>query len=226
MIAKPKPTFCYHGEEEIRQSGLLSPERMAEVSTTIDARIEPCFDAKGVKIANAFIAECPEGRMLFARADDDSSRAYLRRSVLAGVLTEAELELVNKRASGARASVQDAERFAKAKKVEAWDGGAWLGDRYFSSMDELCDHLESDGEEWPVYVWAAEGQVVIPGLGVDDVVEHYVCDRGWEDMSIDDLHGVAELQAALDKFVEVNKGVESFNPDYSTAILLAPWKAA
>ncbi len=87
-------------------------------------------------------------------------------------------------------------------------------------------NLESEGEEWPKCVWAAQGQVVIPALEVGDVVEHYVCDRGWEDMNTDDLHGVTELQAALDQFVEANKGVLSYNPDYSTTILLAAWKEA
>ncbi len=93
-------------------------------------------------------------------------------------------------------------------------------------MDDLCDHLESAGEEWPEYVWAAKPTTVIQGLDVASVVEHRIEAHGWEDMDDNDLNGVAELQAALDKFEEANATVKSYWPDYTTAILLAPWKQA
>lgn len=226
MQSQTNRKFCYSSEEQVRESGLLTPERMAEVTAQIDARIEPCFDRAGNQLKEAFIAECPEGRMLFARVDSDGQREYLRRSVMAGVLTDAELELIDKHGSAARSQRKSEDAFAKAKKVEAWDGGAFLGDDYFASMDELCDRLASDGGDWPQYVWAAKPQTVIGQLDVSDVVESQICDRGWEDMDTNDLRGVAELQAALDKFREANASVQSYWPDYSTAILLAPWKEA
>lgn len=226
MNTKTEKPFCYYNEEQVRESRLLSPERMAEVTAQIDARIEPCFDGAGNKLKEAFIAQCPEGRMLFARVDSDGQREYLRRSVLAGVLTEAELKLVNDRCSSERSAAKDAEAFAKAKKVEAWDDGAFLGDRYFGSMEELCDHLECKGGEWPEYVWAAKSQTVIGGLDVARVVESDLTDRGWEGMDTNDLKGTVELQVALDKFTEANAGVKSYWPDQSIAILLAPWKQA
>ncbi len=221
-----KKKFCQVTEQYVRESGLLTPERLAEVTAEIDRRIEPCFDRQGRELKEAFIAECPEGRMLFARVDSDGQREYLRRSVLSGVLTDAELDMVNNRCIDAREVKRSAEFFTKAKKVEAWTDGAFLGDRYFSSMDELCDHLESEGEEWPQYVWAAQSKTVIGKLDVADVVENQISDSGWEDMDTNDLNGVPELQAALDKFAEANATVKSYWPDHSTAILLAAWKAA
>ncbi len=226
MSTQTKSKFCYYSEEQVRESGLLSPERMVEVSAQIDARIEPCFDRAGNKLAEAFIAECPDGRMLFARVDSDGQREYLRRSVLAGVLTDSELEMINARCSAQSSARENAEHFAKAKKVEAWDGGAFLGDDYFSSMDELCDCIESDGSEWPEYVWAARPQLVLRDLDAADLLQSEIENRGWEDMDIHDFHGVADLQAALDKFKEANASVKSYWPDHSTAILLAAWKAA
>jgi hypothetical protein len=148
----------------------------------------------------------------------------MRRGCLPAVLTAAELELINRTCLDARSSEQEKAHFAKAAKVESWDGGAWLGDRYFSSMDELCDHIESHGEKWPEYVWAARPQTVIGSLDVAGVVENQITDRGWEDMETSDLNGVAELQAALDRFVEANAAVHSYVTDYSTAILLGAWK--
>ncbi len=226
MPTATKPRYCYHNEDQLRESGLLSPARMAEVTAQIEARIEPCFDRAGLELKHAFIAECPEGRMLFARVDSDGQREYLRRSVLAGVLTDSELEIVNRDCSSAQEASKSARDFEKAKKVEAWDGGAWLGDRYFPSMDELCDHLESEGDEWPEYVWAAAPMTVIYARDVADVYESQICDRGWEDMEASDLNGVAELQAALDAFTKANETVKSYLPDYKIAVLLAAWKAA
>jgi len=219
--------YCQFCEDQIKESGLLSPERVAEVSAALDARIVPCCLPDGTPLKNAFVADHgEEGRFVYARCDSANTVEYMRRSCLPAVLTPAELELINETCLDAREVTQNKERFAKAKKVEAWDGGAWLGDRYFSTMDELCDHLESEGEEWPEYVWAACPTTVISTLDVADVVENHISDRGWEDMETSDLNGVAELQAALDAFIKANEGVVSYLPDFKTAILLAPWKQA
>ena len=224
---KAKLTYCQFCEEQIKESGLLSPERVAAVSAAIDSRIVPCCLPDGTPIKNAFVADHgSEGRFVYARCDSPSMVESMRRSCLPAVLTTEEMKLINETCLDARSAELDKERFAKAQKIEAWDGGAWLDDRYFSSMEDLCDHLECEGHEWPQYVWAAKPQTVIDGLDVSDVVEHQICDRGWEDMDTGDLNGVSELQAALDRFVEANASVKSYEPDYRTAILLAPWKQA
>lgn len=224
---KTKLTHCQFSEDQIRESGLLSPERMAAVSAAIDARIVPCCLPDGTPVKNAFVADHgPEGKFVYARCDSDSTVEYMRRGCLPGVLTPEELDLINETCLSARSSMLDKERFDKAQKVESWDGGAWLGDRYFATMEELCDHLANEESEWPEYVWAAKPQTVIGSLAVADVVENQISDRGWEDMDTSDLNGVAELQTALDQFVEANASVQSYEPDYRTAVLLAAWKNA
>lgn len=219
--------YCHYTEAQVRDSGLLSPERMAEVSAEISARIEPCFDKQGREIEKAFIVNLGTGeRMLHPRVDCEHTREYMRRSVMERVLTEAELTVINARCLEAGQTAKDAERFAKAKKVDSWDGGVFYGDEYFASMDDVIDHLASNGDEWPEFVWAAAPKRVITDLRVSEVVEGDISDRGWEDMDTSDLDGVDELQAALDKFVEANKDVVSYELDYSTAILMAAWKDA
>jgi len=228
MSTKTKVDYCHYNETQVRESGLLSPERMTEVTAAIDARISPCFDAHGVEIPKAKLADCgpAKGRMLFMRFDHDRDMEYMRRDIMAGVLTDAELELINDACLSAQSAAKDAERFAKAEKVEAWDGGAFWGDEYFADMEELCDRIVSDGGEWPEYVWAAEPETVFTGLDVADVVEDAISNHGWEDMDVNDFNGVAELQAALDKFTEANAAVHSYQPNYKKAVLLAAWKAA
>ncbi len=222
-----KITYCQFTEGQIEESGLLSPERMAEVSAAINARIVPCCLPDGKALTNAFVADHgEEGKFVYARCDNASAFEYMRRSVLPAVLTPEELECINEHCLSARETELNEKRFKEAKKVEAWDDGAWLGDNYYHSMDDLCDHLECEGEEWPEYVWGAKPKTVIHEIDVADVFECQICDHGWEDMSVDDLKGVEELQAALNKFVEANAVVYSFLPDYKTAVLLAPWKAA
>lgn len=220
--------YCHYSETQVRESGLLSPERMAEVSTAIDARISPCFDAQGREIPQAKIADCGpiKGRLLFARFDYATAEEYMRREIMAGVLTETELALINKTCLSAQSEAKESERFAKAEKVEAWDGGVFYGDDYFASIDELCDRLTEENDKWPQYVWTAEPETVFTGCDVADVVESAMADRGWEDMDVHDFNGVAELQAALDKFAEANATVHSYQPNYKKAVLLAVWKEA
>jgi hypothetical protein len=220
--------YCHYSEEQVRESGLLSPERMAEVSATIDTRISLCYDSMGSVIPGAKLADCgpKKGRLLFARFDYATAEEYMRREVMFGVLTDAELTLINDQCMSAQSAAREAERFAKAEKVDAWDGGAFLGDDYFVDMDELCDRIVSDGDEWPEYVWASKPTTVFTGASVADVVESAIADSGWEDMDEHDFNGTAELQAALDKFTEANKSVVAYYPDYSKAILMTAWKAA
>ncbi len=50
--------------------------------------------------------------------------------------------------------------------------------------------------------------------------------EGWiaDPVDYDDLNGVEEFKSAIEKFNDANKDVVTYEPDYSTAILLAPAK--
>jgi hypothetical protein len=117
---------------------------------------------------------------------------------------------------------RESARYAKAKKITADeydDGFVFSGDRFFSSLDEALDYFE-DEEFRPEYVWACKN-IGLPKADIESVIERLI-DNMWEDASADDLKGVDELQAAIDKFNEENKSVGVWNVDYSTAITIPP----
>lgn len=215
-------TYCRYSEDQIRQSGLLSPERMDEVTAAVSARIVPCCTPEGVPVKNAFIADHgEEGRFLHPNTETSHMMEYMRRCCLPAVLTPSELEAINNRCLSTLSEKREREQFEKAHKIEAkdWPHGVWLDDRFFSTIEDLYEYLEEEGCEVPEYVWAAKPKQVIPSLSVADVAEIWVADRGWEDMSVDDLNGTEELQAALDRFTEANADIVSYDVDHGTAIV-------
>jgi hypothetical protein len=54
---------------------------------------------------------------------------------------------------------------------------------------------------------------------VSDITER-ICDNAYEGFDPDDLNGLDELKAAIEKFNDANKDVVSYEPDYGLAILL------
>ena len=213
--------YCHYTEEQVLNSGLLTPERCAEVKAAIDAAVEPVFDQGGAKLTCGAIATYGGIRHLHINQDDRMT-TYMRKLILADVLTAEELEAVNRDCLKANAHKKDLERFEKAEKVTECDEGVFYEDLYFATLDELFDHFKCQGGEPPKYVWAAQGEPVISSLSVAEVVESDVSDRGWEDMETSDLNGIDELQKALDQFVEANRTVKSFHANYAKAVLLNP----
>lgn len=213
--------YCYHSLAEVRTSGLLSLERMTAIEAEIESRISEPRTADGRPITSAKLAAFPDGTlMLYPRMDHDPEGQYLRRELLAAILTPDELKLVNRHSLSVQSERRDAARFEKAAKLDTWEGWVTDGDTYWDSVETYLDQREDNDWEH-TYLWVAVPQRVIPHLDVGDIVEHWVTDRGWEDMDTDDLEGVKELQAALDHFVEINKMVVSYVPDYTRAVLLA-----
>jgi len=223
MTATAKEPFCQFHEDQIKESGLLSPERYAVVEAAVTARMLPCFYADGTQIPHAVVARTGATTGRIVAQPDENMVSYLRRLILPAVLTASELDTINEYCLAASCERRDAERFEKAEKLNSWDGGVFYGDEYHSSIEDLISNLATGDEDdsFPKYVWAAEGRQVVDGLTVSDVTENAICNNGWEDMDSDDLNGGAELQAALDKFVEANASVISYQPDYTKAILLA-----
>lgn len=228
-MTQTKPIF-YLSLDQVRDSGLLSPERMAEIEAEIERRISVPLTVDGQRIETARVADLsPWPRLLYTRMDHDPNWMYIRREILAVVLTPEEREFLDKHALSAVAKARDAKRFAEATKVKDvdWLGGVFFGDDYFASIDELYDkwaelvrYDEMGFNDHPAYVWAAREQRVIHELTVADVYENHIDDWGWEDMGAEDLDGVAELQAALDAFAKANEKIVSYVPDYRTAVLI------
>lgn len=212
----------------VKESGLLSSERIAFLENEVTRRTRPLV-VDGKDISTARLMDYPDKTVVITVESQGgySPVEYHQRSLIAALLTADELKLINDEATRAWSEHKEAADYEKATKISDLEhnGGVWWGDDYFSDLDELYDRLVSDcdnPEDIPEYVWAAAPTEVIPAIGVDDVVEHYLCDRGWEDMSTDDLEGVTELQAALDRFTEANQGVVSYHPDHKTAVVISP----
>lgn len=241
MSTPTKRPTMYHSVDQVASSGLLSAERVSELLADIERRIERVYDAEKRLIQNAFIACFPNGdRMLYTRAAHDPQNTYARRELLASLLTDDEINLINDLYHTAHCERQDAERFAKAQHIDEanWSGSVFWGDQWYDSLEAFWDVWVSDHCNWdseqkrfvlgsgddevevPRYVWAAQSQAVIPSLDVGDIVDHWVCDRGWEDMGTNDLNGLKELQQALDDFVQANSPVVSYAPDWTKAIIL------
>lgn len=228
----PLPSF-YLSLDQVRESQLLTPERMAAVEAEIESRISMPQDTEGRPIETARLADMsPWPRLLFARLDHEHHWEYMHRHLLAVVLTEEERKLLDRHALSAASSRRDKERFAKATKVSAADWKGWVtdGDDYYESVDDYVDRwisgmgyslpTELTVDDFPKYLWTAKPEQIIQATDVADVFENQMEDRGWEDCSVDDLEGVADLQAALDRFVAANAAIISHRMDYSTAILL------
>jgi hypothetical protein len=217
---------CQYSESQIEKSGLLTESRFREVQEAVTSRISPPRDRNGEVIGHALVVHMDDGtRWLHPCVDKDHAMEYVRRQALPDVLTESELESINGHCLESGRARREVSYFEKAQKVTEWNEGAWLGDDYHHTMDDLLDFLSEDEGEWPEYVWAARPQAVIGKLDVWDCCESMVCDTGWEDMDVHDLHGVTELQAALDKFTEANSSVVSYETDHRIAVLLSGYKA-
>lgn len=119
----------------------------------------------------------------------------------------------------------EADRFEKAKKLTEWDGWVYLegtgSDGYSESLDDFWDNWENDhaeGDEKPKYVWSCKKNHFAVA-DVSDITDR-ICESAYSDFDPDDLNGLDDLKAAIDKFNEANKDVVSYEPDYDVAILL------
>ncbi len=218
--------YCSYTLAQITDSGLISPDRMAAIRADVESRISEPRTPQGGIITTAKLATFPDGTLLlYPRMEHDPDGDFIRRELLAAILTPDELALVNKHCASGWSAANDARRFEKATKLDRWDGWVTDGERYAASVEEwLDDHgdeIEDGAEETvPLYLWVAVPERVITSRDVNDVFESQMCDRGWDEMSADDLNGVAELQAAIEAFVKANEGVVSYRMDPTRVVML------
>lgn len=180
MPAKNK--FCHHTLEQIRDCGLLTPERFTEIERLIEARIHPVFLRDGSEVPHAKFVECeqPGKGWLHPNTDSDHQQDHLRRTAVAYILTDEELELLNKHCLDAWCHRREAEHFAKAEKISSseWSEGVFLGDSYFSSVAEALDHTTSMDEEDPVYLWPAKSHLVVDEASAATVAGSFIENNG------------------------------------------------
>lgn len=119
-----------------------------------------------------------------------------------------------------------AQRLDEADEHDGYDGWVYVegwgpNDGYFASAEEAEEYIwdvHDDGCELPQWAFCCESSPP-PRLDVEDVAQRFE-DNGYEGIG-DDLSGVKELQAALDKFWEQNKGLLSWHVDYSRKVRLS-----
>lgn len=124
---------------------------------------------------------------------------------------------------------RERDRFSKAEKLAEWkgwvwdpEGRGWKLDGFSESVEEFLEYLEDQEQEIPEYVWACKPVQFVHGELAD--ITDKIIDNAYEDFDVNELDGLWELKAAIEKFNELNKDVVSYEPDYSKAVLL-PKKA-
>ncbi len=120
-----------------------------------------------------------------------------------------------------RETEKERERFKNAEKVTTWDGWVYcecLGrDGFSESLQEMLDEIGS-ADEIPEYVWTCNARpfaVVHVSSILDDIAAN-----GYEDFDPQTLDGIPELKEAIRIFNAANEKVLSYEPDYSTALLV------
>jgi hypothetical protein len=118
----------------------------------------------------------------------------------------------------------EAERIAKAEKLETWDGWVYYGraqdhnEGYFEDIGQLVEYLEEEEipiEKWPEFVFICK-KIPYKGINLDSLLEQSIDDM-YED-AMDDLRGVDELQAAINRFNEINNDLCSYGFVFSKVV--------
>jgi hypothetical protein len=214
--------YSHYTLEQIIESGIFSPERMEEIQREIEARIEPVFLKNGKEVTSAKALMGDGVATLYPRMDHDHQWEYIRREALPLVLTPEELQRANAHCMALIQRRREEKDLANAAKLDHWDGAVFVGDTFYRDIGEAMDMCADSEDGLPAYLWTGEPHQVIPSFTVADVVENAMDAYGWEDMDVSDLHGVDELQAALDAFTKVNEGVVSYTQDRSQVVVIKP----
>lgn len=116
----------------------------------------------------------------------------------------------------ARRAKLDAEALEKAELVPDYDGPVYFeglsgsyGDGYFQDVQELSEALDFEKDR-PEFAFCCQ-EIGLKPLDVQDIVNMLV--EEMDDDAGDRLDGEAELEAALIKFNEANRGVVSYYED-------------
>lgn len=119
---------------------------------------------------------------------------------------------------------RESERFTKAEKVTQWDGpvfsdGHGCSDGYFSSVDDLRDWFDGEGEPLPEYVWTCSVKPVVD-LNYESIVEN-ATQEAYDGFDPDMLVGAEELKSALETFNTLNKETVNWTPNMKRALVLS-----
>ena len=120
-------TYCQVNLDQIKESGLLSESRMAEVEAKINSLIEPVYRKDGTPLANSAIANEGGKFMLYPRLDQYSGEEHMKRNLLVHVLAQDELRLINDECLSAQREAREAKQLEAAEKISWTDWGDGVG---------------------------------------------------------------------------------------------------
>lgn len=144
--------------------------------------------------------------------------------------TEAKYWTVCRPCQAKQKLAKEAERFAAAEKVTEFDGPVYIDgyggqDGYFENIVEFIDWAIEESEDdfgLPDYVWTCTIEQVVD-LDLDSILEH-ATQEAYEDFCTSDLDGMDELEAALNKFNELNKSYLTWHANYKKALVLDDYR--
>jgi len=221
-------TYCKYTIEQISESGLLSEARVVELKEKLRTLPYEAFTKDGKRIPNVMVAPTINGDNAFVIGHGDAI-GFMNRHVLQTLLTHEESAAINAHCTSAIRAKREAFLVAKAKAegqiipAEKWDGGVFLDDEYYRSVEDFIEDMEDIEENYglPKYLYAAKPRKVVDGDILDNLLDQIIDDRGWENMAEDDLEGVEQLRAAIDAFKKANESVVVYHHDCSTLIDMA-----
>jgi hypothetical protein len=118
---------------------------------------------------------------------------------------------------------KEREQFEKSEKLTEWDGWIYsegLGHRdgYFEDVADLLEYCEEEEIDPPSYVWVCD-KIHFVNASIDTILDH-IFDQAYEDFDLDDLDGVDELKAAIEKFNSANFDKVSYEPNCKKSLLI------
>ena len=120
---------------------------------------------------------------------------------------------------------QEEDMFNKAQKIPATKYGGWVYvggfyGEFFGSVDEFLEEWENETDgDVPKYIWACKP---VQWVNADiDMILNCIGDDAPEDFDFTTLNEYGALEAAIQKFNELNSKQVIYQPDYALAVVLA-----
>lgn len=211
--------------EQIKESKILSPERESEVENLVNSRFDDVYDKNGVKLNNIkqyYLT--PKGIKTYYvfPANREHFDGFYFREVMQEILTDNEIEKINKHCLNLTSDRKESEAFEKSKKINEseYNDYFFYNDKYYYDFGEFRYQIIDEEGNLPEFVWATKTRKILTPTRVNEIFENDIDNNGFEGLDMDYFDGVEELQSALDKFVKINEDKVSYSPDYSTSIIL------
>ncbi len=210
----------------LKGSGIISDSRLDQCIEYLEDRQWIPAELKSGKIIKDYLLHEPSGQMYHESAFGHSKH-YVYDQLLCELLTQEEVDALNKDACEVYRIARDKELFNKAEKIKAADYSGWVycdgfGEEFFPSVDDYFERHYEEFEDYcayPVFLWACSPRKIC-ALDLDSVLDG-ITEDAWDDFDYrTDLNGVKELEKAMKEFNALNESVVSYTPNFKLAVLL------